>query len=336
MLTVSARSSLPLSRYRCMDEDSLERAVSTYTRMSGAVRLREVTAEGPFLYQMNHLALGPIGLSSTGNTAGLRVKNAGSSDSLLLSIPLGLASAAESTIGSQTWAAESGKAGVLAGPWQDSDVRTRPGYKNLLFAVSHRALVDALTTLTGAESRGLAFQPRFVFAAPQTAPFMQLLSDLIREADEEHPAFDAPGMAERLAEALLFRFLLSQSHTQSGLFSARSQQVEPRHVRRAAEYLDTNFHRTVTMKELGQVTGVTARALQLGFKKYRGCSPLGFVRARRLERARVLLLTSDAGNTVSEVAQLAGIEHLGRFSVSYRRRFGESPKHTLARRWRRT
>jgi transcriptional regulator GlxA family with amidase domain len=104
-------------------------------------------------------------------------------------------------------------------------------------------------------------------------------------------------------------------------------------VRRAAEYIDTHFERSITMAELTVVTGVSARSLQLGFQKHRGRSPLDFVRARRLERARVLLLTSDAVTTVSEVAQLAGIEHLGRFSVRYRERFGESPMHTLARRW---
>jgi len=332
MPAVSARFRLPLSRYRCMDEDSLDRAVAMYGSMSGAVRLREISADGPFSYQLNHLSLGPIGLSSAANTAGLRVKVEGSSDNLLLSIPLGPASA-ESTIGQRTWSAESGKSGVLSAPWQDSEVRTRPGYQNILFAVSQQALQEALTTLTGAQQRALQFQSRFAFASAQTAPFMELLGYVFREAEGERPVFDAPGMAERLAEALLFRFLLSQAHSPSALFSARSQHVEPRHVRRAAEYLDTHLQRTVTMAELGRVTGVTARALQLGFKKYRGCSPLTFARARRLERARLLLLTSDSAKNVTEVARLAGIEHLGRFSLSYRQRFGESPKHTLARRW---
>lgn len=333
MSAVPVRFSLPLSRYRLMEEDSLDRAVAMYGSMAGSVRLREISADGPFAYQLNHLALGPIGLSTAVTTAGLRVKVDGFSDSVLLSIPLGRSSA-ESTIGSRTWAAESGKTGVLSSPWQDSEIKARPGYSNILFSVSQQALQDALTTLTGAEPRAMQFRSSFAFASAQTAPFMRLLNDVFQEAEAERPAFDAPGMAERLAEALLFRFLLSQAHSPSALFSARSHQVEPRHVRRAAEYLDTHLERTVTMAELGRVTGVTARALQKGFKKYRGCSPLGFVRARRLERARVLLFTGESAASVTEVARLAGIEHLGRFSVSYRRQFGETPKQTLARRWR--
>jgi transcriptional regulator GlxA family with amidase domain len=35
--------------------------------------------------------------------------------------------------------------------------------------------------------------------------------------------------------------------------------------------------------------------------------------------------------TVSEVAQRVGISHMGRFSVYYRQRFGESPTRTLSR-----
>ena len=52
------------------------------------------------------------------------------------------------------------------------------------------------------------------------------------------------------------------------------------------------------------------------------------------ESTELLLITSDAFVTVSEVAQLAGVGHLGRFSIRYRKRFGESPTHTLARRRR--
>jgi AraC-like DNA-binding protein len=58
-----------------------------------------------------------------------------------------------------------------------------------------------------------------------------------------------------------------------------------------------------------------------------------YVRDRRLERARdqlAVALPSD-GITVTEVAERWGFGHLGNFSGSYRKRFGESPSQTLRR-----
>ena len=75
---------------------------------------------------------------------------------------------------------------------------------------------------------------------------------------------------------------------------------------------------------LVQGVGVSARSLQTGFQRHHGCSPMQFLRTRRLERARQLL-TAGSPMTVSQVAMACGFEHLGRFAAQYRARFGESP-----------
>jgi AraC-like DNA-binding protein len=57
---------------------------------------------------------------------------------------------------------------------------------------------------------------------------------------------------------------------------------------------------------------------------------LSFLRERRFEVARARLLASSAA-TVTDVAVASGFEHLGRFSVEYKKRYGESPTQTLRR-----
>jgi AraC-like DNA-binding protein len=47
---------------------------------------------------------------------------------------------------------------------------------------------------------------------------------------------------------------------------------------------------------------------------------------------RSALACAAADETVGDVAMRHGFTHLGRFSVEYRRRFGEAPSATLARR----
>ncbi len=56
------------------------------------------------------------------------------------------------------------------------------------------------------------------------------------------------------------------------------------------------------------------------------------LRQRRFERARLWLLAGEPGTTVAELVtglSLGGAS--GRFSVEYRKRFGERPSETLAR-----
>src|SRR6185312_15188934 len=63
---------------------------------------------------------------------------------------------------------------------------------------------------------------------------------------------------------------------------------------------------------------------------------LGWLRQMRLALARRELLHADPDSSVTEVALSAGFTQLGRFSVQYRKAFGESPSFTIRRSQRRT
>jgi TolB-like protein len=51
-----------------------------------------------------------------------------------------------------------------------------------------------------------------------------------------------------------------------------------------------------------------------------------------LERVRRELLRAQAEASITEIAVRCGVNHLGRFAIAYRRRYGESPSVTLQRR----
>jgi AraC-like DNA-binding protein len=68
----------------------------------------------------------------------------------------------------------------------------------------------------------------------------------------------------------------------------------------------------------------------LGFRDLFGIPPHAYHRRLRLSAARRQLLRSWPGETsVTAVAMRWGFDHFGRFSVDYRRVFGESPIATL-------
>lgn len=77
---------------------------------------------------------------------------------------------------------------------------------------------------------------------------------------------------------------------------------------------------------------VSERTLRKAFHRIRGLSPCRHLRMLRLSEARRALLAADCKLvTVTEIATGCGFLELGRFSVEYRKVFGECPSQTLHR-----
>jgi transcriptional regulator GlxA family with amidase domain len=77
---------------------------------------------------------------------------------------------------------------------------------------------------------------------------------------------------------------------------------------------------------------VSERTLRKAFHKRYGLAPCRHLRMSRLIQARHALLSADSRDmTVTGIATSFGFVELGRFSVEYRRTFGESPSQTLQR-----
>ena len=105
--------------------------------------------------------------------------------------------------------------------------------------------------------------------------------------------------------------------------------------RLAQDYIEGRYAQPIRMADLCRHTGVSLRTLQRSFSEYFQVSPSQFVKARRLDAVRLALTAGDPSeSTVASAALEAGFTHLGRFSVDYRKHFGESPRVTLARRVR--
>jgi AraC-like DNA-binding protein len=75
---------------------------------------------------------------------------------------------------------------------------------------------------------------------------------------------------------------------------------------------------------------VSERTLRKAFNEIHGVPPCRRLRMLRLLHARRGLLAADSElTTVTKVATASGFSELGRFSVEYRKAFGESPSQTL-------
>jgi AraC-like DNA-binding protein len=101
-------------------------------------------------------------------------------------------------------------------------------------------------------------------------------------------------------------------------------------MRRFEQFLGENRDLPLYMTDICAAIGVSERTLRLHCAERIGVSPHRYLWLRRMHQVqRALTIADPADVTVTEVAMNHGFWELGRFSVAYRRLFGQSPSATL-------
>lgn len=119
----------------------------------------------------------------------------------------------------------------------------------------------------------------------------------------------------------------------SGNARGRDAGDEPAVVRRAAEFIDANAHRKMSIVEIAEAARISTRGLQVAFRRHRGQTPVAYLRQVRMEGACRDLMAGDPqrGDTVSCIARRWRLTNPGRFAAAYRHVYGCPPSNTLRR-----
>ncbi|MBV1850029.1 AraC family transcriptional regulator [Catellatospora tritici] len=118
--------------------------------------------------------------------------------------------------------------------------------------------------------------------------------------------------------------------TAAGEF-AEPGRVAPAALRRAVAFIDAHAHEPVTLEDIADAAGISARGLQAAFHRHIDTTPMAYLRRVRLERAHRDLQAADPtrGDTVADVARRWGFTSLSRFAADYRQEYGRTPRQTL-------
>ncbi|ROP65406.1 helix-turn-helix domain-containing protein [Curtobacterium sp. PhB115] len=101
-------------------------------------------------------------------------------------------------------------------------------------------------------------------------------------------------------------------------------------LRRALEFVHEHARQPIGTPEIAAAAGLSPRGLQQSLRRHLDQTPGELLRSVRLDGARDDLLGNDRDETsVADVARAWGFGHLGRFSATYRARFGELPSESL-------
>jgi AraC-like DNA-binding protein len=97
----------------------------------------------------------------------------------------------------------------------------------------------------------------------------------------------------------------------------------PRHLLRAKDLVDARYADPLTVAVLAREAGLSPAQFSREFRRTFGETPHQYLLTRRLERAAVLLRTTD--RTVADICMAVGWTSVGSFTTSFGRIHGLSP-----------
>jgi AraC-like DNA-binding protein len=141
-----------------------------------------------------------------------------------------------------------------------------------------------------------------------------------------------PLVSKPYLESVTSALLLCVGHSFSERLRAPPPIVPHTNVTAAMEQIRAAPDQPWTVASLAAGSFCSVRSLQAGFRRDLDTTPMRYLAAARIAKTRHEFLLGDPQfNSVSTVATKWGFTHLGRFSLAYRKTYGESPSQTRHR-----
>ena len=206
-----------------------------------------------------------------------------------------------------------------------------PDYLNLSLVVPARLLNQRLQALLGAPpTEPLSFAPLVDIRSGPGCAVASLIGYLLSQFNSDPAPFSNAISNASMKSYLTTVLLSSLRHNYSdALRGGNVSSMVPGTVKRAEEYMHELCAEAITIEELAEVAGCSARSLHAAFKRFRGSTPMAVLCDIRLEAAHAEIIR-EAG-TVTEIAGKFGFSNAGRFARQYAQKFGQKPSETLLR-----
>ncbi|WP_144714834.1 AraC family transcriptional regulator [Curtobacterium pusillum] len=203
------------------------------------------------------------------------------------------------------------------------------------YELHHHDIALNLVHLDAAFVRSIAGDDDFAFEAMRrpTADGLRVWQSVVKahsatwlDVDHELTAAAQRDIAEAFATAAIAAFP-ERSRWRS---TVTGSGPEHERLRRALEFVHEHAREAIGTPEIAAAAGLSPRGLQQSLRRHLDQTPGDLLRGVRLDGARTELLRGDRDETsVADIARAWGFGHLGRFSATYRTRFGELPSESL-------
>ena len=178
---------------------------------------------------------------------------------------------------------------------------------------------------------------RFAIEGGMEAQSAYNLSDLyIQRMDRCRTVPEVYALQTGMIEDFTRRMAAVHAEKKEGLFATEGPAGEPtvsRPVWEAIDYIYYHLHTKIRLAEVGAAVGVSPNHLNVLFKREKGLTIQQYIRSKRIEAAKNMLLYSD--RTEAEIAEFLAFSSVSHFIRTFREAVGMTPRQYMRRNFRR-
>ena len=317
-----------LPRHPTFHASDLEPAREYLSGVLAPHRLTYLTREHRLDFRRRYARLGAVDLNALEFGGDVRVDAPHIPEYFLVQFTLG--GSCSLTQASRTYDMGAGSVAII-NPCRPFTKKWSPDGRQLMLRIDRSLLEREMLAWTGREPRDrIEFDQSQALAMEKAATLTHAVRMLCDDLRDKSSSLDHPLVRDRIASALASALLVGLPHNHSRAFEAREASIAPASVRRAERFIEENAAKAIGLADVASAAGVSARALQMAFRRFRDTTPMAYLRALRLDMARAeLARAARDGGSVASIALAHGFGSLSRFAADYRARFQESPSDTL-------
>lgn len=318
----------PLAQHRVMRTSDLDEARLRIGQALSRHRLEPIGPDQGLDTRFNFIRYGDIGLAYLSYGCEVRVRPEPTTDFHVVQIPL--TGRADVRSGGDE-VTSSPEVASVPDPDVPLDIRSYAGNAHLIVRIDRAALSRHLLRMLGREpATRLRLAPAMQLT---TSPALSWLATvrLLQNDAQASQQLRHPMLQPHIEQLMMTQLLMGVPNNFSEQLVGDSVRTPaPRPIRRAEQLIVERAREPLTVGEIAQAVGLPVRSLQEGFRRYLDTTPLARLREARLAGAHAELVAADpTTTTVARVAAAWGFWHLGRFAITYRKRWGVSPSETL-------
>ena len=125
-----------------------------------------------------------------------------------------------------------------------------------------------------------------------------------------------------IADQMLHHPIRSAASPQRSTMGRSTETMRPL-LREAMTLIENNIEEPLTVPQIANFLGVSQRQLERQFKKNVGCTVVQFGLLKRLQNARLLLISTDM--SIRQIATASGFNTMSHFAFSFGKFFGRRP-----------
>ncbi len=210
-------------------------------------------------------------------------------------------------------------------------------FEEVMICLDRRRLAETASALVGRFGNASIFAPQFQHTLLLDGSGLSLQADLLNHLHLALRLVEAPllqpsgGLKVALLEDLVYRLAAAIVCPEA---AQGNEQPLPhasgdRIFAELLEWIEAHLHTPITPTDLSRRSCYSVRNLQYLFQERFGCSPMQWVKKRRLRAVHRELLHNRSGDTVATIARRYGFIHLSSFAASFKRTFGVLPSSVL-------